>query len=152
MKNYARVIEGVAVDVSMAPHEHFHPIVAAQFSEVPLGVAPGWSLVNNQWHAPQAIESGPPLDAAINYPTVGLIHFKMLFSADERLKAKELRTTDAILNDFWELIEDSRTDIVNLGLQSVQAAVQYTLEAVKAAGIEIDVPTRKAAILSGVLQ
>lgn len=75
----------------------------------------------------------------------------MLFTAQERLKANDLRATDPMLNDFWGLIEDSRTDVVNLALQSVQQAVEYTLTVVQAAGVELDVPERKAQILTGVL-
>lgn len=152
MKNYARIIEGIAVDVSTAPHEHFHPILAAEFAEVPLGVAPGWGFVNGQWHAPQAIDPAPPLETAAGYPTVGPIHFKMLFTADERLKAKNLRSSDNMLADFWELIEDPRTDVVDLALQSVQQAIEYTLTKVAEAGVDVDIPARKAQILTGVLQ
>lgn len=152
MKNFARIINAVAVDVSTAPHEHFHPSLAVEFVEVPAEVQPGWHLENGQWQAPPAVEPHPVPESAPSYPTVGPIHFQMLFTAAERLKAKELCASDPMLDDFWELIEDPRTDVVNLSLQSVQTAVQYTLEAVKAAGVEVDVPARKAAILTGVLQ
>ena len=76
----------------------------------------------------------------------------MLFTVKERLKAKELRAEDPVMDDFWGLIEDPRTDVVNLALQSVQAAVEYTLDAVHAAGIEGDVRVRKAEILTGILR
>ncbi|MDP3639472.1 MAG: hypothetical protein Q8R51_19095, partial [Azonexus sp.] len=65
---------------------------------------------------------------------------------------KQLRSTDDFLEDFWGLLDDPRTDVVDLGLGSVQAAVEYTLTAVKAAGVELDVPSRKAEILSGQVQ
>lgn len=152
MSNYARIVENVAVDVSAAPYEHFHPTLAGEFVEVPAEVQAGWIKVDGVWAAPAALEPVEQVEPQPSYPTVGPIHFKMLFTATERLKAKELRATDAMLDDFWELIEDSRTDVVNLRLQSVQAAVEYTLEAVKTAGVEVDVPLRKAAILTGVLQ
>lgn len=148
MKNYARIIDGVAVDVSTAPEEQFHPIMAAAFVEAPAEVQAGWIKVDGTWSAPAAVEPAQPQPS---YPTVGPIHFKMLFTAQERLKAKDLRATDPMLNDFWGLIEDSRTDVVNLALQSVQQAVEYTLTVVQAAGVVLDVPERKAQILTGVL-
>lgn len=148
MSNYARIVENVAVDVSAAPYEHFHPTLAGEFVEVPVEVQAGWSKVDGTWSAPAAVE---PVQPQPSYPTVGPIHFKMLFTAQERLKANDLRATDPMLNDFWGLIEDSRTDVVNLALQSVQQAVEYTLTVVQAAGVVLDVPERKAQILTGVL-
>lgn len=149
MTNFARIVNNAAVDVSTAPHEQFHPDLAGEFAEVPAEVQPGWRLVDGQWQSPPAAEPAPAPTAT--YPTVGPTHFKMLFTAPERLKAKELRGADPMLDDFWELIDDPRTDVVNLALQSVQQAVEYTLAAVAAAGVAVDVPERKAAILTGQL-
>ena len=152
MSNYARIVDNVAVDVSAAPHDQFHPILAKEFVEVPAEVQPGWIKVEGVWTAPPAVEPVEPVEPQPSYPTVGSIHFKMLFTANERLKAKELRSSDGMLADFWELIEDPRNDLVNLALSSVQQAVEYTLTLVQAAGVEVDVQTRKAEILTGVLQ
>lgn len=152
MTNFARIVGNVAVDVSTDPAQQFHPDLVSQFVPVPDEVQAGWRLNGEAWEAPSAPEPAPAPEPVQTYPTVGPIHFKMLFTAAERLKAKELCASDPMLDDFWELIEDPRTDVVNLSLQSVQAAVQCTLEAVKAAGVEVDVPVRKAAILTGVLQ
>lgn len=85
-------------------------------------------------------------------PKVGPIHFQMLFTPAESVTADELKATDKVLASFWKLIDDPRTDTVDLGLQSVQNAIEYTLTAIKAAGVDLDVQARKAAILSGVLQ
>jgi len=85
-------------------------------------------------------------------PKVGPIHFQMLFTAAEGEKADELRATNKTLARFWKLVDDPRADVVDLSLQSVQNAVEYTLAAVKEAGVEVDVPTRKAEILTGVLR
>ncbi len=151
MKNFARIIDTVAVDVSTAPNEHFHPSLAAEFVEVPTTVQPGWRLEDGHWQAPAAVEPGPTAEPAPSYPTVGPIHFQMLFTSEEAVAAEAARSTNSALNRFWKLIEDPRTDVVNLGLQSVQEAVEYTLTVAKGAGVELDVPTRKAEILSGVL-
>lgn len=84
-------------------------------------------------------------------PTVGATAFKMLFSSAERIKARQLRATDPILDDCWDLFDSAeRTGTpINLALASVQAAVEYTLTVVNAAGVALDVAVRKAEILTG---
>lgn len=150
MANFARIINNVAVDVSVDPASMFHSTIAAQFVAVPDAVAVGWIKGNaNNWSAP-APQPAPA--ATVVYPVVGVIAFKMLFTQPERIKSDELRQVSEELDDFWKLIDDPRTDIVNLNLESVQTAVEGTLIAIKAAGVEVDVPARKAAILSGVLK
>ena len=85
-------------------------------------------------------------------PTVGAIAFMRLFTREERTKARELRANDPELDDIWRQIEDPRTDVVVLALPSVQDDIEYTLMAIKASGIDIDVPARKAKILMGEVQ
>jgi hypothetical protein len=80
---------------------------------------------------------------------VGPIAFQLLFTAQERVKAKELRAADPFLDDFWRILDDPRTDMVDLSLASTQEAVEYTLTAVKAAGVVVDVAARKAEMLTG---
>lgn len=82
-------------------------------------------------------------------PTVGAIAFMRLFTSDERVKARDLRNTDQKLDDFWRQLEDPRTDVVVMALPSIQKDIEYTLEAVKVAGLDINVADRKAEILSG---
>lgn len=95
--------------------------------------------------------TGGSYAAVFTPPTVGPIHFQMLFTLQEAVAAEAARATDPALNRFWKLIEDPRTDVVNLALASVQQAVEYTLTVVQAAGIDVDVPARKTAILTGQL-
>ena len=85
-------------------------------------------------------------------PTVGAIAFQRLFTRAERVKACELRAIDPELDDIWRQIEDPRTDVVVLALPSVQDDIEYTLNAIKASGVEIDVAARKAKILTGQIQ
>ena len=92
-----------------------------------------------------------PDEPSLVYPKVGPIHFQMLFTPAETVTADELKATDKVLAAFWKLVDDPRTDTIDLGLQSVQNAIEYTLTAIKNAGVDVDVPARKAAILSGVL-
>ena len=153
MSKQARIVDDVAVDVVTGdPAEMFHPDIAAQFDSVSDNVETGWRRdpQTGLWSAPEAAQEQPELATA--YPKVGPIAFKLLFSAPERIKAKQLRSTDDFLEDFWGLLDDPRTDVVDLGLGSMQAAVEYTLTAVKAAGVELDIPARKAEILAGQVQ
>ena len=150
MTNFARVIDNVAVDVSADPENSFHPDIAAQFVSVPDNVQAGWRKgADGKWGAPAPAPEPVP---QVSYPKVGPIHFQMLFTPEEAITADTLKATDNVLASFWKLVDDPRTDTIDLGLQSVQNAIEYTLTAVKAAGVAVDVPARKAAILSGVLK
>lgn len=153
MNKQARIVDDVAVDVVTGdPAEMFHPDIAAQFEPIPDNVETGWRRdpQTGIWSAPEVAQEQPG-QAAV-FPKVGPIAFKLFFSAQERIKAKQLRSTDDFLEDFWGLLDDPRTDVVDLALGSVQAAVEYTLTAVKAAGVELDIPSRKAEILAGQVQ
>ena len=145
----ARIVDSVAIDVVTGdPAEMFHPDIAAHFVAVPDNVEAGWKVdAGGAWGAPVTPEPEP---AAPVYPKVGPIHFQMLFTPQEMITADELKATDKVLASFWKLIDDPRTDVVDLGLESVQNAIEYTLTAVKNAGVNVDVPVRLAAILSGV--
>lgn len=84
--------------------------------------------------------------------TVSVTEFMLLFTAAERVKTRELRATDATINDFWLLLEHPKTENVVMALPAIQASIQYTLDAIDAAGLDIsDIPARKAQILSGQL-
>lgn len=89
------------------------------------------------------------VESAVLPPTLGAIAFQRLFTRAERVKARELRATDLELDDIWRQIEDQRTDVVVMALQSVQEDIEYTLKAVKAGGLDIDVAARNTQILSG---
>lgn len=151
MANYARIIENIAVDVSTDPAQQFHPDLASQFVPVPDEVQVGWRLTGETWEAPSAPEPVPASEPAPSYPTVGPIHFQMLFTSQEAVAADAARATDPVLNRFWKLIEDPRTDVVNLSLKSVQDAVEHTLTVAKQTITDLDVPARKAQILTGEL-
>lgn len=75
--------------------------------------------------------------------------FFLLFKSDERLKARELRATDPIIDDFWTILEDPRTVVVNMSIQQVQDAIGYILTKVEENGVVLDVQARLAEILSG---
>jgi len=145
MSKFARLVNNVAVDVVDGdPTEYFHPDIAAQFEEVPNNVEAGWIFEDDVWSAGES-SSSPEAEVL---QTVGVIKFKLLFTSPERIKAKELRQTDLVIDDFWSILDDPRTTEVDLNLESIQDAIEYTLTAINAAGVAIDVDERKADILS----
>lgn len=146
MTNFARIIADVAVDVSLDPETSFHPDIAAQFVTVPDEVSQGWVRGDDgTWAAPVYV--GPPEPAPV-YPKVGPLTFKLLFTAEERVQASAMKATDAYINDFWVLLDDPRTDVVDLSLLSVQSAIRHTLTVIGSA----DVDGRMAQILTGIPQ
>lgn len=147
--NYARIINNTAVDVAADPAEHFHPSIAAEFEQVPDEVQRGWIRdETGTWTAPPMPE---PVAPETIYPQVGPTTFKLLWTSQERLKLKELRTTDPVIDDFFDIIEDPRLDHVDLGLKSTQNGVDYCLQQLTATGVitEADVLARREEILSG---
>ena len=54
----------------------------------------------------------------------------MLFTSQERIPIKEAKATDAILQDGFEILDDPRLTMVDLGLAGVQGLIDYmvTLE------------------------
>lgn len=123
MKNYAQIVDGVAVDVSTNPAEEFHPEIAALFVEVPSQVEPQWRLIDGTWQAPPLADAA--VDSVALPPKVSPVEFKLLFTAQERLAIKEARANDPVIDDFFEIVEDPRLTHVNLGLQSTQDALAY---------------------------
>ena len=93
----------------------------------------------------------PPV-AAIIVKAVSVPEFLLCFTSAERIKARELRATDPIIDDFWIILDDARTYGVNMSLPSVQMAIEHTLTQINANGVVIDVQARKAEILSGAVQ
>lgn len=70
MKKYARIVDGVAVDIADNPAEQFHPDIAAKFVEVPGKVGIHWRLVDGAWSPPLPLPEPVPItwkDAAPQY-------------------------------------------------------------------------------------
>ena len=55
--------------------------------------------------------------------TVSPVEFKLLFTAQERVAIKS--STNPIVQDFFEIVNDPRLTMVNLSLKSTQDAVGY---------------------------
>lgn len=62
------------------------------------------------------------------YCTVSPVDFKLLFTSPERVAAKSLRTTDPVIEDFYEIIDDPRLTKVDFTKQSVRDAIKYLLD------------------------
>lgn len=147
---YARIINERAVDIATDPSAQFHPDLAVEFVEVPTEVKTGWVRASDgTWSAPPAPAAPQP-----EAPAVSPVEFKLLFTSQERVKLKELRSTDPVLDDFWSIVDDPRTTQVRLSLTSTQQGVAYAVSLLVTAGIvaSADQSTRVASILSGTLQ
>jgi hypothetical protein len=106
------------------PSEFYHPDIAKLYdTEVPDEAQNGDGWVDGVLVPRPAPEPVAPTPAAPVYPTVGVIAFKLLFTAQERIAVKT--STDPVVQDFWQLVEDPRTTEVNLALKSVQDAIRY---------------------------
>lgn len=149
MSNYARIKNSMAVDVSTDPASQFHPTIAAEFEAVPAEVQRGWRRADDgTWSAPPAPE---PTEPEPQRPRVGPVEFKLLFTSPERLKLKELRSTDPALDDFFEIVEDPRLQYVDLSLASTAHGVDACLSLLTEAGTITaeEASARREQILSG---
>ena len=128
------------------PSELYHPDVAALYTEqVPDDAANGDTWDGTTLTKPVVVIP-EPVAAIVIPPKVSPVQFKLLFTSPERVAIKAIRTTDAIVDDFYDIIDDARLTEVDLNLQSVQDALDYlTALGLLAAG-------RKAEILLGVVQ
>lgn len=123
MKNFARIIENVAIDVSANPDECFHPEIAAQFEEVPANVQQGWIRdESGKWSAPVP---APAPEPGAESKRVSPVEFKLLFTSAERIAIKAARENDPVVDDFFDIVDDPRLTYVDLGLQSTKDALAY---------------------------
>lgn len=120
MTNFARITNNVAVDVCTDPDNSFHPDIAREFEPVPDNVKQGWVRIDGVWSAPAPTPQPVPV-----YPTVTPVEFKMLFTSAERIAIKEARATDPVIDDYFDIVEDPRLQVVDLGLHSVREGIHY---------------------------
>lgn len=142
---YAWIENEVIRDVvAGTPSDYFHPDIAKFYNTVvPDEAANGDSWFNDQLIKKEVVEpvAAEPQVAAVTPPVVTVIEWKMLFTAQERIAAKT--SIDPIIQDLQELMNDPRTTVVDLGLGSIQDALDYmTVLGIIAAG-------RKEEILTG---
>lgn len=125
MTNYARIIDGVAVDVSTDPANCFHPLLAAEFIKVPDYVTHGWRLANNTWSAPvlQTPEPATPAQTGNLKPTPP--EFLLLLTLQERVAIRAAGPTDLIIEDVLRMLDDPRVTFIDLTNPSVVEALNY---------------------------
>lgn len=131
-------------DIAQAgdPFAFYHPDIAKHYdTEVPDEAENGDGWVNGQLVKPAPLQ--PPEPPALTPPQVSSVEFKMLFTSAERVAIREARKTDAVVDDFFDLVEDPRLTYVDLALPSVQGALQYLV------AVELLTEERVPEILSG---
>jgi hypothetical protein len=103
------------------PDEIFHPEVAAYYNtEIPDGIVVGATLVSGTWTNPPV---STPAAEVIVVPMLSPVEFKMLFTSAERIAIKA--STDAVVIDFFEIVNDTRLTQVDRNMQSVKDAIMY---------------------------
>ena len=126
------------------PSELYHPDVALHYTDdVPEEARNGDSWDGFELEKPDippVVEPSPPP------PQVTPVQFKLLFTPAERVAIKAARSTDAMIDDFYEIVEDPRLTMVDFGLQSTVDGVGYLVSK----GLITE--ERKAEIISGVLK
>lgn len=142
---YARIVSNTAVDVrTESPEGCFHPDIATQFVTVPDQVEDGWTLNYGVWSAPVVPDPVIPDPVPVIPPKVSVIEYKMLFTSAERIATKY--STDPVIIDLQELMNDPRTTTVDLSLKSISDALDYMTE------LGILAVGRKSEILTGVVK
>jgi len=125
----------------------FHPDIAAMYdTDVPDTTINGAERVDGEWVNPAPVVPPPPAPEPAVAPKVSPVEFMLLFTAAERVAIKAARATNPVIDDFLDIVDDTRLTHVDLGLTSTQEAVGYlALEGLIA---EARIPV----ILSGVVQ
>ncbi len=122
MTNFARVVDGVAVDVSQNPDSDFHPDLASTFVKVPDSVVRGWRVTKGKWAAP---DDAPAETPQIIYPPLTAMQFYLAFTTDERIAIKS--SDDPVVKEFWATYElaVSLANSIDPNLPSIIAALKY---------------------------
>lgn len=131
MSKFARMDGPVAVEVFTQPEgftldDCFHEGVASLFSPCPGNVTVG-STVDGAGNWTFAPDPNPAeVDMTMSEaPKVSPVQFKLLFTSPERVAIKAARTTDPMIDDFFDIVDDPRLTGVDLGLQSTKDAIAY---------------------------
>lgn len=124
---YAWVQNNKIIDiVSVDPSTIFNADIAKNYStQVEDTVQNNAELINGVWVNQAVIvdlNNIPPAVSAL-IPIVSPVEFKMLFTSAERIAIKA--STDPVIIDFFELINDLRLTQVDRNMQSVKDAVNY---------------------------
>ncbi|WP_417552870.1 hypothetical protein [Marinomonas fungiae] len=145
--SYGRIKNGVVVDIATEPKTQYHPILSAEFVEIPDDVGAGWTF-NGTEYAPPADPEPIELET-VKRAIISPVEFKLLFTLSERVAIAELRKTDPVLDDFYTLLDDTRLTAVDLAATSIVEGVEYVINELFNAGKVENVETRIAEILGG---
>ena len=127
------------------PAECYTPEIAAYYStEVPDDIVNGATWDGSKWANPPAPVPVPPVPPVPQYSkTMTPIEFRLLFVSTERIAIKTAAKTDAIVEDFWSLINDPELTQVNVADAQIIEALDYLVT------IAILTPARETTILLG---
>lgn len=108
------------------PAELYHADIAKFYNtKVPDNAQNGDGWVNGKLVKPEVLPAVAQPEPVVIAPKVSPIEFKLLFTPQERIAIKSARATDVIIDDFFEIIEDTRLTHVDLNLESTKQAIQY---------------------------
>lgn len=124
MSNYARIINGVAVDVCPDPATHFHPTLAGEFVAVPSTVVPGWQLKDTSWSAPAVVDLSVAVFEQGNLQPTAL-QFLLMLTAAEQVAIREAAKTDPMVGVLVTMVDDPRLTFVDLTNATVVEGIQY---------------------------
>jgi hypothetical protein len=130
------------------PAEIYHPDVAVHYdTQVPDDAANGDGWVNGELIKPEPPAPLPPVEPPAPVPPkVSPVEFMLLFTSPERVALKAARSTDPVIDDWMDIIQDPRLTHVDLALQSTQDALSY------AVSVNILTAERREQILTGQVQ
>ena len=114
---FARIIDGVAADVVDAdPADLFHPVIAAEFVEVPDQVVVGSTLTDGVWSAPPVAQAPEPVRAPVQ---MAVIDFLRLFTTEELAGFNALRKACQALApaDYREATEGDQGKAALVGFE-----------------------------------
>ncbi|WP_067096771.1 hypothetical protein [Marinomonas atlantica] len=146
---YGRIKNGVVVDVSTDPNTQFHPILAAEFVEIPDKVKAGWTFDGTEYAPPVVPDPEPIEPEQVKRAIISPVDFKFLFTLTERVKIKELRATDLALDDFYSMLDDPRLTVIDLSNSRMIEGVNYAVNALAVAEVVADPEQRISEILGG---
>lgn len=137
MAIYKLIKDGVVVNTIVADLD-FLSTISDQYDS--------YELVPEPEPVPESPEPTPPGPIEPTAVKVSPVEFKLLFTPTERVAIKQARTTDPIIDDFFDIIDDPRLTEVNLSLNSTISAINYLADQ------GLIQPERVDQILSGVPQ
>jgi len=105
------------------PSEHYHPDIAAYYTtEVADDVVNGAVLDGSTWVNPSP---SAPHEISIVETILNVAEFKARFTSAERIALKTAKATDAVIDDFFDIIDDQRLTTVDLRSDLIVDAVKY---------------------------